>query len=145
MAAMYNGDCRRLIDVLDVLGTGLHCNSFSTRGKIQTKEVDLFKQTIGQDEHREPLERFCKELFLAINSCIAEPAPSTDDRREKSYQMFYAKRIGSLKKLWNDFHGINSYMCSYVFIHLLLVFLLRLGRGYHQSFSPLYSISSALW
>ncbi len=91
---------------LDVLGTGLHCNLFSTRGKIQTKEVDLFKQTIGQGEHREPLERFCKELFQAINSCITEPALSTDDRREKSYQMFYVKRIGSLKKLWNDFHGI---------------------------------------
>ena len=91
---------------MDVLGTGLHCNLFSTRGKIQTKEVDLFKQTIGQGEHREPLERFCKELFQAINSCITEPALSTDDRREKSYQMFYVKRIGSLKKLWNDFHGI---------------------------------------
>ena len=67
--------------------------------------MDLFKQTIGHGEHREPLEQFCKELFQAI-SCIAKPAPSTDDRKEKSYQMFYVKRIGSLKKLWNDFHGI---------------------------------------
>ena len=106
MAVTYGIDCGRLIDALDALGTRLHCNSFSTRGKQQTKEVDLFKQAIGRSEHSKALERFCKELFQGISSCNAEPAASTDDRRERSYQLFYERRIGCLKELWNDFHGI---------------------------------------
>ena len=67
MVVTYGIDCGRLIDALDALGTGLYCNSFSTRGKRQTKEVDLFKQAIGQTEHSKALERFCKELFQGIS------------------------------------------------------------------------------
>ena len=75
-------------------------------GEATDKGVDLFKQAIGRSEHSKALERFCKELFQGISSCNAEPAASTDDRRERSYQLFYERRIGCLKELWNDFYGI---------------------------------------
>ncbi|MDA8002401.1 MAG: hypothetical protein MPL62_14075 [Alphaproteobacteria bacterium] len=93
------------MDALDVLGTGLYSNSFSSRGKRQIDEVDRFKRAIGAEEQQELFERFAKHLMHLIRSCIAEPAASKDRRREKSYSLFYSKRIGELKKLWNDIHS----------------------------------------
>ena len=96
----------RLLAVLDVLGTGVYHNTFSERGKRQTEEVHRFKQAIRAESQREPLHRFCTDLFEGIRSCIAQPAVSSDVRREKSYKLFYEKRNGDLKKLWNDFHVV---------------------------------------
>ena len=40
-----------------------------------------------------------------IRSCIAEPTAFKDRRWNTFYTLFYSKRIGELKKLWNDIHS----------------------------------------
>ena len=101
-------ECKCFTDVLDSLGSGICCNSYSRRGKRQAEEVDRFKRAICANERQEELQRFCKDLFKRINRCIATPAASVDLRREKSYEMFYQARCEELNQLWNDFHGILS-------------------------------------
>ena len=93
------------MDVLTSLEEGLHCNSFSSRGKRQKEEVDRFKRAICAEEQREPFERFAQKLVQTISGCIAKPCVSIDAKRERSYQMFYKARIGGLNELWNDFHS----------------------------------------
>ena len=105
-AAPTRDKCKRFINVLNSLGSGLCSNSFSRRGKRKAEEVDCFKRAICAEERQEQLQRFCKALFQRINRCIAEPAASVDLRRERSYQMFYQARAVELNKLWNDFHAI---------------------------------------
>ena len=100
-------ECKRFLDVLDSLGSGVCCNSFSKRGKRQ-EEVDCFKRAILAGERQEQLQRFCNDLIQRINRCIAEPATSVDQQREKSYQMFYQAQTVELNKLWDDFHAILS-------------------------------------
>ena len=86
-------DCGRLMDVLSSLGAGLHCNSFSSRGRRQTEEVDRFKQSICAEQQQEPLERFAISVWQMITGCIAGLGGSIDTRRERSYHMFYKARI----------------------------------------------------
>ena len=41
-----------------------------------------------------------------VCSCIAKKASSVDAKREKSYKMFYEKRISAIPKRWDDFHVV---------------------------------------
>ena len=72
------------MDVLTSLEKGLHCNSFSSRGKRRKEEVDRFKRAICAEEQREPFERFAQKLVQMISSCITKPCGSIDTRREIS-------------------------------------------------------------
>ena len=83
-ASMWQNECNRFIDVLDSLGSGICCKSYSRRGKRQVEEFDRFKRAICANERQEELQRLCKDLFQRINRCIAKPAASVDLR------LFYA-------------------------------------------------------
>ena len=93
------------MDVLTSLEEGLHCNSFSSRGKRQKEEVDRFKRAICTEEQQEPFEHFAQKLVQMISGCITKPCRSIDTRRERSYRMLYKARIAGLNELWNDFHS----------------------------------------
>lgn len=97
---------KQVHDVLDMLGTGIYCITFSERGKKQNAEVQRFKEAICLQENRESFHRFCKGLIGDIASCIVGARKSEDTRREKSYRLFYQKRISDIPKLWDDFHAI---------------------------------------
>ena len=78
------GFTRQVSDVLDVLGTGVYCNTFSNRGKKQITEVQKFKEVIGVRENEERYRLLCRQLVRDIGSCVAALKKSVDARREKS-------------------------------------------------------------
>ena len=90
---------KQVNDVLDLLGTGVHCNTFSEGGKRQNLELQRFKEAICTQENLEIFQCFCEEIVSAISSCILGPSRSVDAIREKSYRSFYQKRISDLPKL----------------------------------------------
>ena len=97
---------KQVSDVLDLLGTGVLCNTFSERGKRQNLELQRFKEATRARKNLEIFRRFCEDLLRAISSCIVGPRKSVDARREKSYRSFYQKRISDLPKIWDDFHAL---------------------------------------
>ena len=97
---------KQVSDVLDLLGTGVLCNTFSERGKRQNLELQRFKEATRARENLEIFRRFCEELLRAISSCIVGPRKSVDARRENSYRSFYQKRISDFPKIWDDFHAL---------------------------------------
>ena len=80
----------------------MFCNTFSERGKRQNEEVQRFKETVHANENEENFCLFCKDLIQCIGSRIAATTRSVDSR-EKSYQLFYAKRVSQLKNCWDAF------------------------------------------
>ena len=78
------GFTRQVSDVLDVLGTGMYCNTFSNREKKQIAEVQKFKEVIGVLENEERYRLLCRRLVCDIGSCVAAPKKSVDARKEKS-------------------------------------------------------------
>ena len=92
-------------DVLELLGTGINCNTFSDRGRRQNVEVQRFKEAVSAQKHTEQFHRFCKDLLRHISSCIVASGKSMDAIREKSYRRFHQKRISELPELWDDFHA----------------------------------------
>ena len=97
---------KQVSGALDILGTGVYCNTFSERGKRQNEEVRRFKEAVHAKENEEKYRLFCTELISGISSCIAGPRKSVDSRRVKSYQLFYEKRISDLKSCWDAFHVV---------------------------------------
>ena len=92
-------------DVLELLGTGINCNTFSDRGRRQNVEVQRFKEAVSVQKHTEQFHCFCKDLLRHISSCIVASGKSVDAIREKSYRRFHQKRISELPELWDDFHA----------------------------------------
>lgn len=80
-------------DLLELLGTGINCNTFSDSGRGQNVEVQRFKEAVSVQKHIEPFHRFCKDLLCHISSCIIDAGKSMDAVREKLYQRFHQKRI----------------------------------------------------
>ena len=104
-AAHFDGHfTEQVSDVLETLGTGVFCNTFSERGKRQNEEVQRFKEAVHAKENKENFCLFCKDLIQCIGSCIAATTRSVDSRREKPYRLFYAKRVSQLKNCWDAFH-----------------------------------------
>ena len=60
---------KQVSDALDILGTGVYCNTFSERGKRQNEEVRRFKEAVHAKENE--VSPFCTELISGISSCIA--------------------------------------------------------------------------
>ena len=75
---------KQVNDVLDLLGTGVHCNTFSERGKRQNLELQRFKEAICTQENLEIFQRFCEEIVRTISSCSVGPRRSVDAIRKKS-------------------------------------------------------------
>ena len=98
---------KRVREILQLLGTPAHCYSFSERGKRQIQELQRFQEAIQLQDNEEGFRLFCKSLIVIdhIRSCIAEKATSVDAKREKSYKLFYEKRISVIPKQWDDFHA----------------------------------------
>ena len=96
---------KRVSDVLELLGTTAHCCTYSERGKRQIQELQRFQEAIRSKDNEEGFRLFCESLVGDLRSCIAKKATSVDAKREKSYRMFYEKRISAIPKHWNDFHA----------------------------------------
>ena len=91
-------------DVLELLESPAHCSSFSERGKRQIWQLHQFKEAIQSQRREEGFRLFCQALLGDIRSCIADTSSSVDAKREKSYKMFYERRISVIPKHWDDFH-----------------------------------------
>ena len=95
---------KQVNDALDSLESGVYFNTFSERGKRQNQEVKQLKDVIRAQENSEIYTDFCKDPLDEISGCVAAPTAPVDLRQEKSYKLFYQKRISHLPKLWNDLH-----------------------------------------
>ena len=72
MVAKCNDEYGRRMDVLASLEEGLHCNSFTSRGKRQTDENDRFKRAIAQRSSRNHCTVYIHSaLCIVLICCIA--------------------------------------------------------------------------
>ena len=77
-------DVQEIHDVLELLGTGVNCNTFSDRGRRQNVEVQRFKEAVTVQKHTEQFHRFCKDLLCHIFSCIVAAGKSMDAIKERN-------------------------------------------------------------
>ena len=69
---------KQVHSVLELLGTGIYCNTFSERGRKQNAEVQRFKEAVCVLENKAAFRRFCEDLLRDIASCIICTQKSVD-------------------------------------------------------------------
>ena len=98
-------------DGLELLESPAHCSSFLSEGNGRFGSYSNLKKRFNRSGVRKDFA-FSAKHFWAIYacSCIANTSSSVDAKREKSYKMFYERRISAIPKHWDDFHVSNH--CS---------------------------------
>ena len=107
VSGSMESDCslERIVTVVSSLEGGIHSNSFSKRGKRQTKEIQHFLETAARlDEFSVALNAFAKDLLSTLESCVQTTYLTEVKCREKSCCAFYKQQLNSLPELWTRIH-----------------------------------------
>ena len=107
-AAHFDGHfIEQVSDVLETIGTGVFCNTFSERGKRQNEEVQRFKEAVHAKENEENFCLFCKDLIQCIGSCIAATTVRGSVvcgfKKGEIISAVLCKKLSQLKNYWDAF------------------------------------------
>ena len=86
------------------LEDGIHCNSFSKCGRLQTVEVKRFLEAAAKQELKPLVIGFTTDLLHAIELCLKTSYAIELRCREQSSVAFYQAQQKRIPDLWNKVH-----------------------------------------